>query len=152
MRRFVFVILSLLSVPLYAASTLDGNWWNRQAADTKSFYIAGFYDGSAYAVELFDALAVRLARDRGVVLSEPTAATLNETAKQSKQRLINDFSKLAVGQVAAGLNEFYRDRANSRVVLPSAIMVVVRSLGGASADEVNELVQYFRAHAYAPHQ
>ena len=52
--------------------------------------------------------------------------------------------KIADTEIVQGLNQFYLDQANAKVLLSDAVYLVKKKLNGASIADVNELLPYLR--------
>lgn len=46
--------------------------------------------------------------------------------------------------IVNGLNQFYLDRANAKVLISNAVYLVKKQLNGAPAEDINELLPYLR--------
>ena len=116
----------------------DGNWWNRQTAGFRLFYVLGFIDGMAlgHAFSVPDAPA---SAGAGRVHDPVVAA--QRTYKERSERY---FSNITAGQIADSLDDFYRDARNRSVLLADAFDIVLRSLKG---EDVDKLVQARRSSA-----
>jgi len=106
----LFAVLSLLlCLPLNAQSDFDGDFWIPRTKDAKLMYVVGFVDGRNDGInDAADAL--------GTKIDDPRVSKLG--------------SAITVGQLIDGLDEFYKDWRNRKVLLRDAIQYVEDEANG----------------------
>jgi hypothetical protein len=75
------------------------------------------------------------------------AAIAKSIAKEAKDTQSSDFGDVTVGQLVGGLDKTYSDYRNLRIDVLQAIIVVVRSIQGASDDETEKFLALKRKQA-----
>jgi hypothetical protein len=103
-RLCVLVFFPLLCVALHAQSQFDGDFWVSKTKDA-----VGFVDG----------------RNQGI---NEAAEAFNTKIEDS--RLAKLASEVTVGQIVDGVDEFYKDWRNRRVVLRHAMEYVMDEAQG----------------------
>jgi hypothetical protein len=133
-RLVLTVALAVCSVALGAdQSHHDGNWWSRQSAGFRLYYILGFMDG----MDLGNAFSVP---DKRVSGKAPDSVT--DARRTYRERTEQYVAHVTVGQVSDGLDTFYRDYRNRSVPLRDAFEIVLRSIKG---EDVEKLIQARRS-------
>src|ERR1700722_4184936 len=96
-------LLLLPCLPLQAQSDFDGDFWLPRTKDAKIMYVVGFIDGRNDGIN--DA-----AEALGTKVDDPRVAKLA--------------SEITVGQIVDGVDEFYKDWRNRKVLLRHAMEYV----------------------------
>jgi hypothetical protein len=112
----------------------DGNWWVSRTDLSKGSYVLGMFDG----VELGQFFVMRNIR------SQADADKLNgalNSFMSNKQLLL---SNVTVGQVQAGLDDFYQDYKNRKIYCNDAVQVVLEGSAGMGKDQLEMWVQKLR--------
>jgi hypothetical protein len=142
MNRRLFLALS--SATIMASPSLgqdqstartDGNWWNGLNSLTKYGYVVGYANGSAKA----DATWAY-----GLCKTQVTAKYLAAVSKG------NDYSGITIGQLVEGVDQFYKDFRNTRILSSDAMMVVKQQISGVSQKEIDEFLELIRKTALDP--
>lgn len=109
LRLAMLAILLFAAVHAPAQSDFDGDYWKRKTRDEKTMYLVGFVDGRNLGInEAASALQVSL--------SESRLASLN--------------SRITVGQLLDGLDDFYRDWRNTKIRIREALEYVTMEAQG----------------------
>lgn len=128
MRAWLLWLLAYTFVgplgPAHGQSTFDGDFWQAKVRDLKLIYVVGFFDG----------------RNSGV---NEAARNLGTTVLD--QRLKGLASRVTVGQIVDGLDEFYKDWRNRRIFIRDAIPFVIAQAEGK--DDPQELLMLRRGAA-----
>src|SRR5436190_14908412 len=106
MRAQLLLAAALLvcSVALHSEEPRrDGNWWNHQSAGFRVLYILGFLDGMDLG-NRFSIPDEPLGHDK----DDPAVAT----RRTYRERTGRYLAAITVGQIADGLDAFYRDYRN----------------------------------------
>lgn len=106
-----------------AQGSWDGEFWKTKSRDLKVVYATGFVDGRNEGVN-------EAAGALGTNVFDPKIATLA--------------SKVTVGQIVDGLDEFYEDYRNARILVRHAIEYVVME---AQGEDGSQLLQFRRKQA-----
>jgi hypothetical protein len=100
----LFAALSLLlCLPVHAQSDFDGDFWMPCTQDAKLMYVIGFVDGRNDGIN-------DLAEVLGTTTDDPRVSKLG--------------SKITTGQMVDGVDEFYKDWRNRKVLLRDAMQYV----------------------------
>jgi hypothetical protein len=106
----LFAAMSLLLCPpLYAQSDFDGDFWIPRTQDAKLMYVMGFVDGRNDGIN-------DLAEALGTTIADPRVSKLG--------------SKITTGQMVDGVDEFYKDWRNRKVLLRDAMQYVEDEANG----------------------
>lgn len=141
--RVAAVIVVLLCLgPLAAAADRDGNWWNSLDQQSKLMYVAGIFDGQAYSQMVYTgALLHAMADPRTGKFDADRATVAKQASVLATERLSRDLNNVTAGQLAGGLDKTYGDYRNLRIPATDALIVVIRSINGASDEEVTKLLE-----------
>ena len=157
---------------------LNGNDWNEWDHDKRLAFVIGFMSGSNWVAtnslfpeSLFPSETVRqgakamwdeVTKEVGQAISDPkTPSTQKYTAMQvllysmgdsyKKNDLYNraiiNFSNV---DIARGLDQFYLDHQNVKVLIGNAVYLVQKKLKGVTTQEINELLPYIRGEKEIP--
>ena len=107
----------------------DGNWWLGQTEFFKTSYVLGMFDGVQLG-RYFIVRAVKSSADTEKI-SALSLSTENE------QLLM---SNVTVGQVQAGLDDFYQDYKNRKTESIDAVEVVLEGAAGMPKDQLEKFV------------
>jgi hypothetical protein len=138
MRLLISVFLCLMSVAAFADEKGDrtenrtGQWWNTIETDEEKYvYLTGLRDGAL--------LGMLYALPKSSENS-PCRPKLMETYLQRDTVL----ASVTTAALARMLDEFYRDRANARVMVPAAVFYISRRLAGDPRKVLQDLLESFR--------
>jgi hypothetical protein len=145
-RRVIAIFLACLTFAAlaHAAEDRDGDWWNHLPELQKATYVVGFFDGQRYALGLFDGATLLAA---GPVYDPDNLRVLSKPARIVTEEIKRDFGSVSAGQLVAGLNKIFADYRNTRIAVKDAMIIVVRSMGGMSDDEITKLIEQKRKEA-----
>jgi hypothetical protein len=115
----------------------DGNWWHQQSAGFRLLYILGFMDG----MELGSRFSTP---DNPDTARKPNS--VGEITRAYEVRTRHYFRDVTVGQIADGLDAFYRDLKNRSIKLTDGFEIVLRSIKG---EDVEKLIRARRSSAAA---
>jgi hypothetical protein len=142
MRNSSRIILSVLFATLLSCAATspaeqtrrDGNWWVSRTDLTKGSYVLGMFDG----VELGRYFVMRNIR------SQADADNLNGALNSfmSNNQLL--LSNVTVGQVQAGLDDFYQDYKNRKIYCNDAVEVVLEGSAGMGKNQLEMRVEKLR--------
>ncbi len=108
-RLCLLLFCPLLCVALHAQSQFDGDFWIPKTEDVKMLYVVGFIDGRSHGInEAADAFNTKI--------DDP--------------RLSKLASEVTVGQIVDGVDEFYKDWRNRKVILRHAMEYVMDEAQG----------------------
>jgi len=103
------MFLLFVTVHIAAQSDFDGDYWKKTTQDAKTKYLIGFVDG------------------RNLGINE--AATALQVGF-SDSRLKSLDSRITVGQLLDGLDEFYKDWRNAKIRIREALEYVTMEAQG----------------------
>lgn len=151
------------------AGDLDGTTWTSWDFEEKVFYLSGFLSASWYIVEenkegLFYSKAFgsteynaetsskiwgdfsATEKKKKSSFTRSDVAILLDSQRINKNDSLSKYSiyGITTGQIFQGLNLFYDDFKNRQIKLPVAIYVIKKQITGASAEEIEALVQWLR--------
>ncbi len=114
------------------ANRRDGNWWRTQDKVSTYSYLTGLLDGM----------------DLGRMLATSDNRQCLDDVTGNYARLTNKFlSNVTVGQISDGLDEFYKDFRNRRIVTSSAVWIVLNEIVGTPKQQIDKLTESFRRSA-----
>jgi hypothetical protein len=142
MRNSTRIILSALFATLLSCAATspaeqtrrDGNWWVARTDLAKSSYVLGMFDG----VELGRYFVMRNIRSQAD--ADKVNGALNSFMSNSQLLLSN----VTVGQVQAGLDDFYQDYKNRKIYCSDAVEVVLEGSAGMPKEQLENWVQKLR--------
>jgi|SRR5215472_8267230 len=117
----------------------DGNWWTVVNRVHKGFYIAGFVDGMEFGNRLSLAGIDKNAKDYKEVSERITTSYANQRAKY--------VANVTHIQLSDGLDAFYADSANRRILVHDAMWLVVNRIAGTPEAELKEMIESYRKSA-----
>jgi len=127
-------LLSCTATSLAEPTRRDGNWWTARTEVFKTSYVLGILDG----VELGRYFIVRGVRSQADL--EKMSVALD--AFQGSDQLL--LSNVTVGQVQAGLDDFYQDYKNRKIYCSDAVDVVLEGAAGMPKDQLENWIQHLR--------
>jgi hypothetical protein len=145
--RWLRLILQILVILLFSCGAVspgehtrrDGNWWVAESDLSKSTYVLGMFDGTTlgrdFAVRKYSQKYEDYAK-----LSNETTTILNAFT-ETEQLLM---SNVTVGQVVAGLDDFYKDYKNRKIESVYAVEVVLEGAAGMSKTDLDKWVEGLR--------
>ena len=113
----------------------DGNWWRTLDKTTKNAYMTGFFDG------------INLGHDFSYW--DWASDTKQYSCFALTQRSFNNYasrylSKVTSGQVADGLDDFYKDFRNRSIEIPHAAWIVLNEIAGTPKPQLDEMIGNWR--------
>ena len=138
----VIVVASLgtfvYSGPLIASDQRDGNWWRQQQYETKLTYIVGFFDGMELGKN-FSYWNFTNDADKKEC-HEAVSNSYKEYTRKYFQNVSND-------QLVDGLNRFYEDFRNRRILLHNAVWLIVNEISGTPEIKMKHMIENWRKNA-----
>jgi len=129
----------LLSGLMAASDRRDGNWWIDQNEYSHVTYVTGFFDG----MDLGHNFSYwKWAHD-----SHKTGKCLDLMGDAYREYHGKFFANITSGQLADGLNVFYRDYRNRRILVSNAIWLVVNSIAGTPQVQLDKMIESWRQNA-----
>jgi hypothetical protein len=131
MKKLIFLMMFLaVSSVAFAEKTpdqWDGNDWMQWAEGVKAVYTEGFLTGANF-------VAASLASD--------------DLDPKKDKSLVLYFGGMTYQQVLDGLNTFYVDIENRRIPLQFGFYIVKKKIEGASKDDYDRMLSYYRKRKY----
>ena len=115
----------------------DGNWWRGLSKDFKGAYVAGLFDGAFVG---YDYSYWNLAAES---TDKPCVDKMTESFNDNLRHLKNKKS----GQIADGLDEFYKDFRNRSIRVRNAISYISLEISGASKEKLEKVLRDLRKEA-----
>ncbi len=115
----------------------DGNWWLSQSADFKPSYVAGFLDGIELGND-FSYWNLLISEDINKKQCSSYAIDSYTTYFNKYMRKVTD------GQIVKGLNAFYSDYKNKKILLHNAVWLVVNGIEGTPQKELDMMIESWR--------
>jgi len=141
--RLITVVLALcLIVPLSGNQEYDrrdGDWWRGISAVSKAYYLAGFLDG----MELGNRFSF-WGIDEGGKDSKSISARVRTSFSDYRSTYL---SKVTNIQLTEGLDTFYADPRNHRILVYNATWLVLNQIAGKPAVEMQPLIENYRKNA-----
>lgn len=109
LRLAVLIFLMFPAVHVAAQSDFDGDYWKKMTQDARTKYLIGFVDG----------------RNLGI---NEVAAALQVDLSDSRLKSLD--SRITVGQLLDGLDEFYKDWRNTKIRIREALEYVTTEAQG----------------------
>jgi hypothetical protein len=104
------LLLALCFIPsAQSQSYFDGDFWITKSYAVKVSYVIGFFDGRSYGID-------EAAEAVGTTIQDPRISKLA--------------SEVTVGQTVDGVDDFYRDWRNRKVILRHAMQYVLDEAQG----------------------
>jgi hypothetical protein len=119
----LFLLITIAAYDVQGQSSFDGDFWKTKSRDVKLVYVLGFVDGRNEGLN-------QAASALGTSISDPKIAKLA--------------SNTTVGQIVDGLDEFYKDYRNGRILIRDAIEYVLMEANG---EDGSDLLKFTRKKA-----
>jgi hypothetical protein len=137
MKTVWCIFFILVSIQVNAQNTRrDGNWWIDKSQVLKVSYALGFLDG------------ISLGRNFTIwnVLEEDKtcAAKASGSFEDHEQKFMANVNS---GQLADGLDDFYKDYRNRKILVVNGVWLVLNSIAGTPQKELDKMIESFRANA-----
>jgi hypothetical protein len=142
--RWLRLILQMLVILLFSCGAVspgehtrrDGNWWVAESDLSRTMYVLGMFDGTTLGRDF----AVRKFEEKQNLNVATTNMILNAFT-ETEQRLM---SHVTVGQVVAGLDDFYKDYKNRKIESVDAVYVVLEGAAGMPKNDLEGWVELLR--------
>ncbi len=164
--------------PVGSLRTLTGNDWNKWHNDKKLAFVTGFMCGSDWVAtnslfpdSLFPNETVRqraktiwdqVTKEAGQAISDQKTSSAKKYTSMDillysmfDSYKKNDLYNRAIikspnTEIVCGLNQFYLDRENIKVLISNAIYLIQKKLKGAPTEDINKLLPYLRGEKEIP--
>jgi hypothetical protein len=117
----------------------DGDWWGKINAVSKAYYLSGFVDG----MELGNRFSF-WGIDESDKDSKDVSARVRSSFSDYHSRYLSNITGI---QLTDGLNTFYIDPKNRRILVYNATWLVLNQLAGKPAVEMQGLIEDYRKNA-----
>jgi hypothetical protein len=129
-------ILTLSSLSWSADNRRDGNWWLGQEKYVKNIYVVGFFDG----MDLGNNFSV-WKHTNGTKAQQACMVQAIDSYREYSQKY---FGNVTAGQLSDGLDSFYADYKNRRIMVSAAVWLVANGIVGTPEDKLNKLIESWR--------
>jgi len=140
-RFFICTLLFFIIINIaHAGDRRDGNYWRALNKSQKSIYVLGFFDGMGLGYN-FSYWGFYLSNnDKSSKLSQKVADSYNKFTTKYFQSVTNI-------QLVDGLNIFYEDYRNRRIIIRNSVWLVVQSIAGTPKAEMDKMTEKWRQNA-----
>jgi hypothetical protein len=129
-------VLMLSSLSYGADNRRDGNWWLGQEKYVRTIYAIGFFDGmdlgSNFSIWKYF---------NGTKAQQACIAQAVDSYHEYSQKY---FGNVTAGQLSDGLDSFYADYKNRRIVVSAAVWLVANGIVGTPEDKLNRMIESWR--------
>lgn len=141
MRRIFLTALLIAASSVVSSADIrhDGNWWQTQGDASKATYIGGFFDGMY--------LGGNFAIWKYINGTKAQVAATAQASEAYDDYIKRYFSNVTVGQIKDGLDGFYADFRNRRILIHGAIWLVSNGIAGTPEEEIKRLTESWRKSA-----
>jgi hypothetical protein len=137
----ICLFITTLSLTSFAedsnARRRNGNWWINQSTDFKLSYVVGFLDGMELGND-FSYWDLLISSD--IKKKQCSSYAVDSYTTYSHKYM----SKVTDGKIVAGLNAFYADSKNGRILVPNAVWLVVNGIAGTPPEELDTMIESWR--------
>jgi hypothetical protein len=116
----------------------DGNWWNEEVKLEKYSYVTGFLDGTGLGEEFIF---------RGILDKNRNSPCLIKILNSFNTYDEKYFDNVTNGQIVDGLDVFYGDYRNKKILIGNAFWIVLNSIAGKSPVEIEKMTEGYRKSA-----
>src|SRR5690348_13566261 len=138
------LLLLLISLPMYlygqVVSRRDGNWWIDQSRPTKLTYMLGFFDG----MDLGGDFSYWDLGDKNGGGNDPCISKAANSYYANRKKYL---AHITNDQLSDGLDEFYKDYRNRRILVHGAVWLVVNGIAGTPQKELDKMIESWRRNA-----
>jgi hypothetical protein len=141
-RVIAVMLLLCLTAPLSRNQEYDrrdGDWWRGINAVSKAYYLAGFVDG----MDLGNRFSV-WGIDAGDKDGKNVSARLKTSYSDYRSKYLSSVTHI---QLMEGLNTFYADSRNHRILVYDAVWLVLNQIAGKPGAEMQSLIEDYRKNA-----
>jgi hypothetical protein len=129
----------------------DGFFVNRSEG-FKMGYIAGFVkaksDGLSVVLSYTYNLLEKLKKEKLISKNLDESKLIDIQAEILKRYMSEDsYDNIPFGQLLGGIDDFYKDSANMKVILPHVLEIVKLKVKGEKGDYIKCMTEYYRMHA-----
>lgn len=134
----VLIVLTVATGPellLAQDRRLDGNWWQSHDHLTKTVFVVGFSQGMVLGRN-FSYWKFMNDRARQICLN-----AVVESFDEFQSKFME---KVTGGQLTDGLNSFYQDYRNRRIMVYDAAWLVLNEITGTPREKLDSMIEGFR--------
>jgi hypothetical protein len=143
-ERFMKFHIAVLTTAMLIFSSLvwsadnrrDGNWWLRQEKYVKTIYAIGFSDG----MDLGNRFSYWKYLN-GTKAQQGCAVQAVDSYREYSQKY---FGNVTAGQLSDGLDSFYADYKNRRILVSNAVWLVANGIVGTPEEKLNKMIESWR--------
>ena len=144
-RNFIMQILVLMclvgilpALSVAEENRRDGNWWLNQDPLTRSGYINGFLDGMGLGSNFS---YWNFAKDTKM------NACMEKVLESYADYHSKYFEKVTNRQLLDGIDSFYADTRNRRILVTDAVWLVVNVVAGTPLEKIDSMLKAWRGGA-----
>jgi sporulation related protein len=147
MKQRLFYVLCLALLLLFCPpisrnesnDRRDGNWWREQLREQKLTYVIGFLEG----MELGNRFSYWGIREK----NDPAIGKIAVSYSEYETKYLSNVTK---GRLADGLDAFYSDDRNRRILVHAAVWLVLNQIAGKSETEMQPMIESWQNNVRPP--
>ena len=117
----------------------DGNWWLGLTPTAKLYFAVGFFDG----IELGSKFSYwGMTEGKNTDCAGKAVGSFYSYKKKYLADVTND-------QIVDGLDSFYSDYKNRRILIPDAVWLVANGIAGTPQKDLDKMIESWRKNATA---
>ena len=141
-KQVLFLVCVLFALPVLSAAEenrRDGNWWLEQDRLTRSLYVIGFFDGMDLGHN-FSYWA--FSKDKNM------ADCMIKVGDSYAEYISKYFKNVTNRQIVDGLDSFYTDFRNRRILVSNAVWLVVNAIAGTPQESLDRMIENWRRNVH----
>ncbi len=120
----------------------DGNWWMAQKLPGKLFFIDGFFDGLNLGNNFSYWGFYEPDNKSGV-----DKKCFENVLKSFGEHYNKYFKNVTASQLVDGLDTFYSDYKNRRILVADGVWLVLNGIAGTPRDQLEKMIENWRTNA-----
>lgn len=142
MKRYViFLLICVLFAPVLSNAEEtrgDGNWWIKVNNNARGKFMSGFSFGMGLGYNF---------SYWGFNRDTKTANCVAKVMDSYNEHFSKYFKNVTTDQLVDGLDSFYADYRNRRIMVTGAVWLVVNGIAGTPQEELDKMIENFRRNA-----
>jgi len=140
LTTLLVIVLALGNATLSTVQSTrrDGNWWINQTKGFKNTYVAGFFDGMKLGYNF---------SYWGFYDEKNSEVCRGKIAKSFSDYNKKYLDEVTSAQIVDGLDSFYSDYKNRRIIVSDAVWLVLNGIAGTPQEEIEKMIEAWRRNA-----
>jgi hypothetical protein len=141
----LLLICIIIAVPVLSSADdnrnrKDGYWWREYDGPTRAAYVVGFYAGMelGYSFSYWKFVTTENIK---------TDQCMSKMADSYNEYHLRYFKSVTTGQLVDGLDSFYADYRNRRILIVNAVYLVVNAVAGTPQEVMDAATEDLRRKA-----